>query len=322
MKTTRVAVLRGGPSEEYEVSMETGKSVLAALEKLQYPTKDIMISRSGEWLIDGVARQPERALEAIDVVFIALHGNYGEDGTVQKILERHHIPFTGSRAFASGFALNKDLTKNLMRQYEIAMPKHMKLSRSGVSDPYRSATALQELLGHQVVIKPLASGSSLGVQIITEAPELPLALTNALTDYDEIIVEEYIHGKEATVGVLEGFRGAALYRLPAIEIVPPATEQFFSYNAKYSGDSDEICPGRFSEEEKHVLGEIASLVHDRLGLAQYSRSDFIIKDGRPYFLEVNTLPGLTAQSLFPKTVSAVGASYEDLIEHLITTAKV
>lgn len=320
MRTTRVAVLRGGPSEEYDVSMKTGRAVIDALGRLRYPVKDVTISRQGEWLENGRARAPQQVLEAVDVVFLALHGSYGEDGQVQRVLERLRVPFTGSRGFASAFAFNKDLTKKQLKQYGVRMPEHMKLTREGVSDPYRTAQSILALFGPHYVIKPAASGSSIGTQIIRNSAQLAVAITHALTEYDAVMVEELIEGKEATVGVIEGFRGTKLYQLPPVEIVPPR-DRFFDYEAKYTGITEEICPGRFSRAEKQLLQDLASLVHDRLGLSQYSRSDFIVKDGQPYFLEVNTLPGLTDESLMPKAVAAVGARYEDLVDHLVTTAR-
>ena len=300
--------------------MKTGKSVIEALGKLQYPVKDIVVTKAGEWLDSGMLRRPDVALESIDIAFIALHGSFGEDGTVQRILKRHHIPFTGSSAYPSAVAFNKDLTKNHLKLHGVRMPRHIKLTRHGTTDPYRTAQTIIGLFGPHYVLKPVASGSSLGTRIVRNDIDLALAITNALTEHESIMVEELISGKEATVAVLEGFRQHRLYRFPPIEIVPPASNDFFDYECKYNGHTEEICPGRFSEAEKSELLDTAALVHERLGLTQYSRSDFMIRDGQVYFLEVNTLPGLTSQSLFPKAVTAVGGRYEDLIEHLVETA--
>src|SRR6056297_2041713 len=126
----RVAVLRGGPSEEYAVSMLSGKAVLQALRDSDYVHKDIVITKKGEWLEEGFVRSPEQALEAVDVVFVALHGSYGEDGQVQRILQRKGIPFTGSRALSSAIAFNKELAKNTLRPHGLRMPKHRRIHRS------------------------------------------------------------------------------------------------------------------------------------------------------------------------------------------------
>jgi D-alanine-D-alanine ligase len=138
----------------------------------------------------------------------------------------------------------------------------------------------------------------------------------------EFMIEERIRGREATCALLEDFRDQALYVLPAIEIIPPDTHDFFAADVKYTGATTELVPGRFSFSEKADIAEAASIVHTALGLTQYSRSDFMIRDGEVFFLEVNTLPGLTPNSLFPKAAEAVGLSFNGLIDHLVKTARV
>jgi D-alanine-D-alanine ligase len=135
-----------------------------------------------------------------------------------------------------------------------------------------------------------------------------------------LLVEEYITGREATCAVLEQFRDQSTYVFPVIEIIPPADQPFFTTTAKYNGTTREICPGNFSYTERSKIAELAEFIHQSLGLSQYSRSDFILKNGTPYFLEVNTLPGLTNESLFPKAAAAVGLSFSDLVTHLVETA--
>jgi len=320
MSYKRVAVLRGGPSAEYDVSMKTGAGALAALRELGYVVKDIIITREGEWLDQGFVRTPEQALEAVDVVFLGLHGAYGEDGTVQRIFERLRIPFTGSRSFPSAVAFNKILTKESLRLHGVKMAEHRRVKREDIEDIDTEAAAIASEFGPQYIIKPVASGSSVGTMFVRDAALLPQALRDALTQTGEVMVEEYIRGREATCGVLEGYRGERLYSLPVVEIVPPQEAVFFSADVKYNGATQEIVPARFSYHEKAQIEELARFVHDELGLSQYSRSDFILRDGKPYFLEVNTLPGLTSESLFPKAMKAVGGDLKQLIQHLIETA--
>jgi D-alanine-D-alanine ligase len=317
----RVAVLRGGPSDEYDISMQTGAGVLQALQNTGFIAKDIIISRNGQWLSRGYVQSPEQALIDSDVVFIALHGAYGEDGTVQRTLERLSIPYTGSNSFASAIAMNKVLTKEFVKQRSkvVKMAPHLKVSKENVANIYQTAESIQSLFGPEYVIKPIAGGSSIGT-IMTTGALLSSALQKALETHDEVIVEKRINGKEATVGILEHFRNELLYRLPVIEIVPPTKTDFFSAEVKYTGETEEICPGRFSDSEKEALMEAAQIVHTALELRQYSRSDFIVADDGVYFLEVNTLPGLTPHSLFPKAMDAVGSSYKELISHLIAHA--
>ncbi len=322
MKNTRVAVLRGGPSSEYDVSMITGAGVLSALSELGYFTKDIVVTKSGDWIIEGVVKSPDSALLAIDVVFIAMHGAYGEDGTVQKICERHHIPFTGSNSFPSNLAFNKDATKRSLRDSGVRLPKHVKVKREDYEHFTEIAAAILNEIGSEVVLKPTNSGSSHGVMMVGDDASLVKALEDMSVVYEEFMVEERIRGTEATVALLEDFRNQTHYLLPAIEIVPPQSSDFFDAEVKYNGATLELCPGRFSQAEKELLAEAALTVHRDLGLSQYSRSDFIVRNGEVYFLEVNTLPGLTPESLFPRAAAAVGCTFTQLIEHLILTARV
>lgn len=316
----RVAVLRGGPSEEYPVSMNTGREVLEALKALEYPHKDIVITKKGEWLESGFVKGPEKALEAIDVVFIALHGTYGEDGQVQRILERKRVPYVGTRALASGIAFNKELTKQTLMPYGVRMPRHRRVSKTELDRLDEEAPNIFSEIGRELFVKPIANGSSFGAHYIPHQDALKRALTELFEIYDQVMVEEFIRGKEATVGVLENYRNEKHYALPVIEIVPPNGEPMFSYENKYNGQTDEIVPGRFSYHEKAELEKTARMVHDIIGCKHYSRSDFIVKDGDVYFLEVNTLPGLTSESLFPKAASAVGLDFKALIQHLIENA--
>ncbi len=317
----RVAVLRGGPSTEYDVSLKSGAEVLKALRDLDYVSKDIVITRSGEWLESGIVRSPEKALDAVDVVFIALHGQYGEDGQLQRILQRLNIPFTGSNAFASAIAYNKEMAKQTLREHGISMAKHRRIVKSEITDIHAEMEAIIAELGSELFIKPVAGGSSIGARYIPHADALYEALNEMLPESDTLMVEEFIRGREATVGVLEKFRDEDLYVLPAIEIVPPNGSPYFSYEVKYNGTTQEICPGRFSYHEKAKLSDAAAKIHKLLNCDHYSRTDFIIRDAEVFFIETNTLPGLTAESLFPKAAAAVGLDFKQLIKHLVETSK-
>ena len=317
-----VTVLRGGPSGEYDVSLRSGAAVLKALRELGYPTKDITISKSGEWLESGMVRSPETTLNATDVVFIALHGEFGEDGQIQRMLQRKHIPFTGSRALPSAIAFNKELTKRSLYEHNILMPKHRRVSRGNFETLNEHIDSIIDEIGTELFVKPLASGSSIGARYVSNEDALQTALHELLEDYESVLVEEFIRGKEATVGVLQQFRDQELYVLPVIEIVPPGGVPLWSYEDKYNGKTEEICPGRFSYHEKSKLSDAAALVHTALGLDHYSRSDFIVRNGDVYFLEVNTLPGLTDESLFPKAAAAVGLDFKQLVKHLVETSRV
>lgn len=320
MKGITIGVLRGGPSTEYDVSLKTGAGVLDSLRHSGAKTKDIVISKQGKWLCDGFPCAPAAALEGIDVAFIALHGEFGEDGKVQRILEQFAVPYTGSGPYASALAMNKVLTKDQVHTIGIRTAQHMLIRRDGRPDPIDTAHAIAELFGPEYVVKPLRGGSSIDTQIAHNPGQLAQLITSLLKNYEEVLVEERIIGKEATVGVLENFRGNPLYVLPVIEILPPQGADFFDYSNKYNGATEEICPGRFSDSERKELQEAALAVHTKLALRHYSRSDFILTNDGPVFLEVNTLPGLTSESLLPRSLEAVGSSYDELINHLVQLA--
>ncbi len=313
-------MLRGGPSSEYDVSLKTGAGVIATLLNEAVCVRDITITKKGEWVVGGYVKTPDQALQGVDVVFIALHGAYGEDGTVQRILERLGIPYTGSGPYASALAMNKALTKDFLKPYGVKMPQHMKLSRDAVADLRQSTLNITNMFGPEYVIKPVSGGSSIDTRMVAGHSELLRALEDIFERVETVLVEERIRGREATVGVLERYRNDAHYVMPVIEIVPPAKSEFFSADVKYTGETEEICPGRFSESERQALLDSARHVHRTMGLRHYSRADYMVAPDGIYFLEVNTLPGLTSESLFPKAIEAVGGSYRELVTHLLKLA--
>lgn len=318
---TVVAVLRGGPSREYEVSLKTGASVLAHLDKEKYEPRDIFIDRNGQWHAHGVPAAPERALRGADVAFNALHGEYGEDGTLQRLLDSLSVPYTGSGAHASALAFNKARTREAVLALGIKIPHGVVLDGEKITDLEQTARNLFRSFPHPAVVKPVTGGSSVGVSIAEHYHALLAALEHALGHSSRVLIEEYIPGREATVGVLDNFRGERAYALMPVEIVPPQDARFFDYDAKYSGRSIERVPGHFSDSEKDRLAAAARAVHEGLSLAHYSRSDFIVGKRGIYFLEVNTLPGLTEESLLPKALHAVGAPLSHFLDHIVSLAR-
>lgn len=328
----RVGVMRGGPSREYEVSLATGANVLSHLRsddfKDKYSAIDIFIDKDGAWHVGGRPVSIEDISKKVDVVFNAMHGDFGEDGKVQTLLDQWKIPYTGSRAFPSALGYNKVLAKQEFKKLGIKTPEYLLL----VLDEKARAKSPRDLAKEQArfvwskmappwVVKPVASGSSVGVKVCKTFPELEDAVLDCVNDDTDIFIEEMIEGKEATVGVVEGLRGKKLYTLPPIEIRVPKHKKFFDYDAKYSGISEEICPGNFSYSEKEELQRLASLIHEGLNLSHYSRSDFIVHPKKGiYALEVNTLPGLTNESLTPKALYAVGATMPEFLKHIIELA--
>jgi D-alanine-D-alanine ligase len=296
--------------------MQTGRAVLDALSDRQ--PLDVVIDRTGRWLVEGRIRSPQAALAGVDVAFLALHGEYGEDGTIQRLLRRSDTRYTGSHELPSAIAFDKCQTRERLIN-DLPMARGRKLRRHELHQP-RTITQLETELGANLFAKPTRSGSSHGARMILDTEDTYQALRELTTEHRDILVEEHVAGVEATVGVLENFRGEALYAFPVIEIVPPKQNAYFDYDAKYSGQTDEIVPGRFAPHIRDELQRQARVAHQQLGLRQYSRSDFIVRSGEVFFLEVNTLPGLTGESLYPKAAAAVGLSFTDLVAHLIETA--
>lgn len=318
MTKVRVGVLRGGPSSEYSVSLETGRHVLQSLPEKYHP-HDIFISRDGVWHVSGFPKNPHEALNHIDVVFNALHGEFGEDGHVQRILDHFSIPYTGSGALASSVGMNKVLSKNIFRDHGLNVAHSMV---AGSEDSLEKlALNIFRTFPLPAMVKPVACGSSVGVTLAATLDSLVKGLALAFQYGREALIEEYIRGKEATCGVVESFRGQSVYALLPVEIRAPVVSPFFDYHAKYSGASEEICPGNFTETEKKEIQEAAVKAHQALRLRHYSRSDFIVTPRRGvYILESNTLPGLTAESLLPKSLYAVGVSMPHFLDHLLTLA--
>jgi D-alanine-D-alanine ligase len=316
----KVAVLRGGASNEHEISLLSGGNVLKNLDREPYQVVDVFVDKKGIWHVRGIPMNPERALTGVDVVFNALHGAAGEDGTLQRMLDRFGIPYTGAGAYASMLALNKSLTKKMLEEHEIKMPQHVVLSVS--PDLEREAKEAFKKFAPPVIVKPVASGSSVGVTLAKTFQEFWDGVKKAFQHGTQVMVEEYIEGKEATAGVVSGLREQKHYELLPIEIIPPESADFFDYDVKYNGKTTERVPGNFTREESKELQRVASVVHEALNLGDYSRSDFIVSPRGVYFLEVNPAAavGLTSESLLPKSLEAGGVSMNEFLDHVIQFA--
>jgi D-alanine-D-alanine ligase len=318
MQRIKVAVLRGGPGVENEVSMKSGKNVLENLPE-KYIPMDVFVSKEGSWYLDGVAVQPEKIFRNVDVVFNAMHGEYGEDGKVQQLMDRFGVKYTGSKALASALGMNKVLAKEIFIKAGLKTPVYKAIRKGdnleGIDQVVFKTCPMP------AIVKPGGSGSSLGVSVVKTQKEIIPAIEKALKYSDIIIVEEFIKGKEVTCGVVEKFRADPLYSLLPLEIATPKEFEFFGYEAKYSDCISTICLANLSDKEKKEVQRVAAEAHMVLGLRHYSRSDFIISPKRGvYILEVNTLPGLTKDSLMPKSLEAVGCAFSYFLDHIITLA--
>ncbi len=319
----KVGVLRGGVGNEYDISIKTGGNVLKYLPS-KYKGYDILITKDGTWHIDGVEIKPVELTKRVDVIFNALHGEYGEDGKVQQELNILGIPYTGSTSFSSAISMNKILSKEYFKDIDIKTPMSqiikIDFENSGAENMEEKVLSLFRLFPQPVIVKPVSSGSSVGVYKAGSYGELLDAIKKVSKISNTIMIEEYIDGREATCGVVESFRGEKFYAFPPTEIRIPSEYQFFNFEAKYNGDTAEICPGNFNKKEKDYLIKTAISAHKILGLRHYSRSDFILSKRGIYLLETNTLPGLTEESLLPKSLEVVGSNMPEFLEHVITLA--
>ncbi|MBP2077834.1 D-alanine--D-alanine ligase family protein [Oceanobacillus polygoni] len=302
----RIAVLYGGVSGEREVSLSSGKGIIAALKE------------NGHEVI-GIDFNPNRLQDIIqldvDLVFIGLHGKYGEDGRIQGLLDMLGIPYVGSGVLASALAMDKAKAKQIFNMHDIPQAKSKVYTVSATNRLEQIANEIKAAFTPPFVIKPNKEGSTLGLTIVTDTNQIEDAVTNAHASDDTILVEEFIAGRELTVAVM-GARGEE-FALPIIEIIPK--NAFYDYESKYApGGSEHIVPAVMDEKTAEKIKNYAVLAHQSIGCETYSRVDFILnKDNVPMILEVNTLPGMTPTSLFPDAAKSIGIEYHEMIEKFV-----
>lgn len=321
MARTSVGILRGGTSSEYVLSLKTGAAMLAGLPDDKYDARDIFIDKRGYWYLRGIPVDPARALSQVDVVLNALHGGVGEDGSVQRILERAGVPYAGSRPTASHVALNKVRAHEALENAGVRTPAAFAFTLGDRLSSGQMARAVFEQFGPPYVVKPAMEGASHGIVIAATLLELPDAIADVLDAFGQVLVEEYVRGKEASVGVIEHFRGQELYVLPPAEVILPGDARFMSPSHHEEGALRHVVPSNFSHTEKDSLADIARMAHRALGLSHFSRADIILTPRGPVVLEVNTTPGLYPGASFPPMLESVGSSVPGFLEHAITLAR-
>jgi D-alanine-D-alanine ligase len=293
----RIGVLMGGPSSEREVSLESGRNVLAALQSRGHDAVGVDWTRGGD-----LGRLLREA--GVQVVWNALHGTYGEDGCVQGLCEILGLPYTGSGVLASALAMDKVASKRLFEVAGLLVP------RWAVAADLAAPWAF----GLPCVVKPSCEGSSVGVSIVRDPAALPAALAAAAAGRGVVLCEEYIQGREVSVGILED------RPIGTVEIRPKSG--FYDYEAKYLRDDTEyVCPAPVAAEVTARLLAAGEAAHRALGCRSYSRVDFLVDaGGTAWLLEVNTLPGMTSHSLIPKMAAQTGIDYGALCERILAGA--
>jgi D-alanine-D-alanine ligase len=301
----RIGVLMGGPSSEREISLKSGKAVFAALTERGLDAVAIDITSDDRQENISLIRRND-----IDCAFIALHGRFGEDGTIQEVLEELNLPFTASGVKASRLAMDKIGSLRIFTQGGLCVPKSQFLQKTS----YQKDKVFINQLGLPLVIKPANHGSSIGLSLVENIQDLPAAIELAFQFDEHIVIQEYIRGRELTVGILDGVA------LPVIEIIPE--NKFFDFVSKYqSGSTRYIVPAVLDFGVALSIQREAQKAHNLLGCYGCSRVDFILaQDGRPYILEINTIPGMTATSLLPKAAKIMGIDFGQLCYRLLELA--
>jgi len=331
----KVTVLLGGDSAERDVSLASGAGIIKALRARGHEVRAVDPALPvGAQAEPGAAKigerppgnlaplPPEKAFEwlraepvlAADVVFVALHGGSGEDGTVQALLDAAGVGYTGSGVLGSALAMNKDRAKALFREAGVQTAPHLLVDAPGVACEARTGEAVERTLGFPVVVKPNCQGSSVGFSFVPDAAGLAGAIAAAAAYDAEIVVERYVPGREITAAILGG------EALPLVEIIPEGG--FYDYKRKYTkGTSTYVAPAVLDGAVAERVRREAALAYRALCCRDYARVDFrLAEDGEPYCLEVNTLPGMTELSLVPMAARAVGMGFEELVERICTMA--
>ena len=314
-KKLKVGVIFGGRSQEREVSINTAKQVIFHLNKQKYKIIPIEIAKNGSWPKHA---EPDQLKKKIDIAFVAMHGPFGEDGTIQGLLETLGIPFTFSGVLASSLAMDKIRTQQFLSYFKIKIPSTVLVTKESFALHKSKLIKEIKLLGKIVVVKPNRLGSSIGVsKIIATTEAITKAIKLAFLHDSEILMQKYIEGREITAPVLGNHHPQ---NLPVIEIFyADDKSDFYDYSAKYSEKgSVHIIPAKLPKQVTKAVKSMALQAHLALGCKGASRSDFIVtKSNDIFFLETNTIPGMTATSLLPQSAASVNIPFPKLLDKII-----
>ena len=306
-KKTKIAVVMGGPSTEAEISRNTGNAIFEALKSKGYNVVPLELKPA--------TFVQELQEQKIEFVFNALHGLYGEDGRIQSILEALGIPYTGSGVLACAVSMDKSATKRYLTVDGISTPKYLLFNKRFDKDAKAIADKIKKVIGIPAVVKAASQGSSIGVEIVKDEAKLVSAVESCFTYCDNLVVEEFIKGKELTCGVME--KQGEVIALPVIWIAPHSGA--YDFHSKYTkGATDYHCPAPFDAALTAKIQDLAKKTYVSLGLAGVARVDLMMDEKENvYVLEANTIPGMTATSLVPKMAAAMGISFPDLCEMIL-----
>lgn len=322
----RIAVVMGGRSSEHEISLKSGEQVMKALAE-DTPLR-VVIGQDGGWTIDGQRHTLGSAIDRLaseaSVVFLALHGAFGEDGTIQGLLDMAGLAYTGSGVVGSALAMDKVRAKLVYRSVGLPTPPSRTITRRDwEADSAAVVRAVTDEFGYPCALKVARSGSSVGMHFPASAEAFAEVAGRVMAATDLALAERFVRGRELTCGVLEDPETGRVEALPPTEIVPdPSKYRFFDYEAKYTpGASQEITPARISPALTREVQALAVAAHLAVDARDFSRTDVMLDaDERPWILETNTIPGLTAQSLLPQAAAVVGLTFPQLVRRMLRLA--
>lgn len=315
-----VAILSGGFSSEFDVSIQSGDVIFQNIDRNKYTPFKIVIKKDS-WLyhsLDGekiAVNKEDFSIEIgknrinFDVVIIMIHGSPGEDGILQSYFDLLGIPYTGCNSYTSALTFNKRDCISVLKKYNIPTAKSVHVNCSDIIEP----TQIIDELGLPCFVKANKSGSSFGVYKVHTVSELSSAVKKAFEFDNEILIESFLEGTEVSVGVMKYKNETVVFGIT--ELI--SENDFFDYDAKYHGQSQEITPANISAVQRKNVSEIAVKIYNKLGIKGISRSEFIFVDQIPHFLELNSIPGMTNESIFPKQAKNIGISVKEIIDELI-----
>ena len=316
-----IAVVYGGDSSEFVVSVKSSKNVFESIDPTIYNVWKVQMKGldwdvfEGDEVISAIDKSDFSFIKngekiQFDFAYITIHGTPGEDGKLQGYFDLVKIPFSTCGVYSSALTFNKYFCSNYLRNFNVPMAKSVRLFKGDTINPDK----LVEELGLPVFVKPNAGGSSFGVTKVKEKGQLQAALEMAMKESTDILIEEFIEGKEFTCGLVKLSDQKILF--PVTEVIPQ--NEFFDFEAKYTaGKTDEITPARLSPEMTNKIQQLSSRIYDLCDCSGIVRVDYILKDGEFYFLEVNTTPGMTATSFVPQQIAAMGRKLGDILGLII-----
>jgi D-alanine-D-alanine ligase len=324
MIRTTVGVLRGGPSSEYQQSLKTGATIMQALPEDRYDVRDIFVDKAGYWHLRGIPSDPAQILSQMDVVLNALHGRTGEDGAAVRILEHAGVPYAGARPHEANVAFNRRRAREVLREAGVLVPVHTTFSLGKDSDRTTGDMAKEVFrqFGPPYVVRLVHDRAHAHIRIAPTIHALPDAIGDVLDERGQALVEEYIRGHDASVGLIEGFRNEDIYALPPVHTIAPEGVYLAGLAPHDDGTIRHECPSHFSHEHKEILVDAAKKAHAALGLSHFSRADFRLTPyGKAYLMDMSIHPALHEGAAFPAMLASVGSSTREFLEHAIGLAR-